>query len=112
MEGEPVTLTPDQRTSIETTIRDHCAHRDWTLHGINARTNHIHVVLTADRDANEVMKQLKAWCSRRLSEDLNLIHTIAKRAGRRRWFTEGGFKRIIENEEYLQNAIRYVTEAQ
>ncbi len=107
-----VLLTEKQRALVEQTIHDHCCIRGWLLHAANARSNHVHVVVTADRDPDEVMNQFKAWCSRKLSDAAGLVHTVAKKAGRRHWFTEGGDKELIDNEEYLANAIRYVLERQ
>jgi REP element-mobilizing transposase RayT len=112
MVESPVTLTDDQRAIVEQTIRDHCRIRGWVLHAVNARSNHIHVVVTANRVPNEVMNQLKAWCSRKLSDAAGLVGTVGKKAGRRHWFTEGGDKESIESEEYLTNAIVYVLERQ
>jgi len=97
---------------VEQTICKHCRVRGWQLHAVNARSNHIHVVVTADRDSDEVMNQFKAWCSRKLSDAAGLVGTVAKKAGRRRWFTEGGNVENIEEEAYLENAIRYVLEGQ
>src|SRR2546425_7690340 len=54
MAESAVILTPNQRTLVEQTIRDHCRIRRWVLHAVNARTNHIHVVVTADRSPDEV----------------------------------------------------------
>jgi REP element-mobilizing transposase RayT len=105
-------LTEEQRALIEQTVRDHCRIRGWVLHAVNARSNHIHVVVTAERDPDEVMNQFKAWCSRRLSDAAGLVGNVAKKAGRRHWFTEGGDKRLIESEEYLANAATYVLERQ
>lgn len=107
-----VVLTAEQRALVEQTIRDHCRIRGWELHAVNVRTNHVHVVVTADRDAAEVMNQLKAWCSRKLSDAAGLTRTVAKKAGRRHWFTEGGNKELIDSEAYLANAITYVSERQ
>jgi hypothetical protein len=56
-----VLLSVAQRAVVEDTVRRHCETRNWTLHALNARSNHVHVVVTADQDANEVMRQLKAW---------------------------------------------------
>lgn len=111
--AEPaVVLTDDQRTLAEDTIRDHCRIRGWTLHAVNARTNHVHVVVTAERDPEEIMDQFKAWCSRKLSDQAGLTKAVAKKAGRRHWFTEYGDKKRLEDEDALQNAIRYVLEGQ
>jgi REP element-mobilizing transposase RayT len=107
-----VILSDEQRILIEQTIRDHCRIRGWILHALNVRTNHVHVVVTANRDPDEVMNQFKAWCSRKLSDAAGLVGAVAKKAGRKRWFTEGGDKQIIETDEYLENAIRYVLEGQ
>ncbi len=107
-----IVLTQEQRSLVEQTIRDHCRIRGWYLHAVNPRTNHIHVVVTADRDPDEVIHQLKAWCSRKLSDQAGLTAAVARKAGRRRWFTEGGDKERIEDEEHLQNVIQYVMERQ
>jgi REP element-mobilizing transposase RayT len=107
-----VILSDTQRALIENTIRRHCDIRGWELHAINARTNHVHVVVSTERDPDEVMNQLKAQCSRVLSDSAGLETPVAKKAGRRRWFTEGGDKELIHDEEHLRNAIRYVLEGQ
>jgi REP element-mobilizing transposase RayT len=112
MAEDAIELSISQRALVERTIQQHCAIRHWQLHAVNARTNHVHVVVTADRDPDDVMNQLKAWCSRKLSDAAGLTESVAKKAGRRRWFTEGGDKELIHDEDYLRNAIRYVIEGQ
>ena len=107
--AEPmVLLTDEQRAIVERTIADHCRIRGWTLHAVNAQANHVHVVVTADCDPEGVRDQFKAWCSRKLSDAAGLTEIVAEGAGRRRWFTESGDAEIIDTEEYLRNAIRYV----
>ena len=111
--AEPAVILSDtQRALIENTIRRHCEIRSWQLHAANARTTHVHVVVSTDREPDEVMNQLKAQCSRVLSDAAGLKERVAKKAGRRRWFTEGGDKEEIHDEEHLRNAIRYVLEGQ
>ena len=107
-----VELTIAQREIIEQTIQSHCVIRNWHLHATNPRTNHVHVVVTANRDPDEVMNQFKAWCSRKLSDAAGLKVPVGVKAGRRHWFTEGGDKELIHDEEHLRNAIRYVLEGQ
>lgn len=104
----PVFLTAEQRAIVETTIVDHCRIRGWTLHAVKVKAAHVHVVVTADRRGQEVRDLFKAWCSRMLSDAAGLTERIAKGAGRRHWFTEGGDCEHIDTEEYLHNAIRYV----
>jgi REP element-mobilizing transposase RayT len=112
MTEDAIVLSEEQRAIVEQTIATHCVIRKWTLHAANARTNHVHTVITAEVDPDVVMNQLKAWCSRRLSDAAELTESVAVRAGRRRWFTEGGDKKLIHDEVYLRNAIQYVLEGQ
>lgn len=112
MSEDAVLLTPEQREIVEATIRRHCEIRKWTLLALNVRTNHIHLVVSADRSVADVMNQLKAWCSRKLSDAMGLTRTVAKNAGRRRWFSEGGDKLEIDSDKYFDNAIDYVQDGQ
>ena len=111
MAEDAVVLCAEQRATVEHTIR-RCEIRGWTLHAVNVRSNHVHVVVTADRSASDVMDQLKAWCSRKLSDAAGLHTPVAKKAGRKRWFSEGGDKETIDTDEYLANAIQYVLDGQ
>lgn len=105
-----VALSAAQREIVEATIREHCTLRGWTLHAVNPRSNHVHVIVTAEATPETVMSQLKAWCARRLSDHAGLIDR--RRNGRRRWWTEHGSTKYINDEAYLLNAIRYVNERQ
>jgi REP element-mobilizing transposase RayT len=110
MTEEPVILTQAQRDLIDAVIVNHCAIRKWTLHARIVRTNHIHAVVSAALVGTEVRAQLKAWCSRRLSEQAGL--TGGAENGKRRWFSERGDFEWIDDHEHLENAIRYVDELQ
>ena len=103
MSEQPITLVPAQRELVDRTIRDHCRIRAWELHAVNVRTNHVHVVLTADRSPDVVMEQFKAWGTRRLK---------AGDPRRRKWWTENGSKRYLWTEEALEAAIAYVRDCQ
>jgi REP element-mobilizing transposase RayT len=97
---------------VEKTIRDHCNIRGWVLHAVNVRTNHVHVVVSADCDPTDVMNQLRAWTSRKLSDLAGLKEKAAVKAGRRKWWSEHGSTKWINDQEYLENAVRYVNEMQ
>lgn len=47
-------------------------------------------------------------CSRKLSDAAGLTTAVAKKAGRRHWFSEGGDAEVIDTGVYLANAIAYV----
>ena len=40
-------LTPEQRATAERECQRHCDHRSWHLWAASARSNHVHVVVTA-----------------------------------------------------------------
>ena len=61
-------LDDEQRQRVKQTVADHCAIRGWILHAVNCRTNHLHIVVTADLHPKKVRSQFKAWCTRRLKE--------------------------------------------
>ncbi len=83
-------LSADDRRIVELTIRDHCRVRNWHLHAINARSNHVHVVVTAAGYQSETARdQFKSWCNRRLKE---------AGAARTRFWTEGGSCRWINHD--------------
>jgi REP element-mobilizing transposase RayT len=61
----PVTLTAQQSDVCSITI-EVCRHREWVLHAHNVRTNHVHVVVTAEGPPEPGMNGVKSWCTRRL----------------------------------------------
>ncbi len=103
MRQEAVLLSPDQRETIRRTIEEHCRIRGWRLDALNIRSNHVHLVVAADLRPESVMEQLKAWCSRRLNESGDC---------RRKWWTEHGSTKWINDVDYHRNAIRYVKDRQ
>ncbi len=69
MTESPIVLNEEQRGIVEDTIAKHCGIRSWHLHAMNCRSNHCHVVVTANSyDGEQVRDQLKAWSTRKLKE--------------------------------------------
>jgi REP element-mobilizing transposase RayT len=104
----PCVLDQQQRQVVEKTITEHCGIRGWKLYALNCRPKHVHVVVAADREPEEVRDQLKAWCTRKLKE----FEQSRNGVGRNRWWTERGSQRYIGDEESLEAVIRYVMEFQ
>lgn len=97
-------LCASHRSIVEETIRNHCEIRNWRLHALNVRTNHVHVVVTAPGYSPATAReQFKSWCTRKLKE---------AGVARNRFWTEGGSGRLINREEDLEAATRYVIEGQ
>jgi len=110
MQEDALILDSDQRALVETTIREHCRIRVWNLFALNCRTNHVHVVVHAIIEPDDVAKQFKSWCTRRLREHES--RNSATRLMRKRWWSEGASTRYINDEAGLETAIRYVLDAQ
>jgi REP element-mobilizing transposase RayT len=94
-----------QRKIIEQTISDVCDHNKWILHAVNARIEHIHVVLTANKQPESVMNSLKSWCTRSLRENQLLPIDVKP-------WSRHGSTRYLWDEKALHDACRYVIEFQ
>jgi len=102
-------LNRTQRAIVEHTINRHCEIRRWHLHAVNCRTNHLHVVVTAQRDPDEVRNQFKAWCTRKLKE---AAAKASRLPVRQNWWAERGSKQFLDTQEDLEGATQYVLEGQ
>jgi REP element-mobilizing transposase RayT len=98
-------LSPEMRASVTAAIREVCETRQWVLHAINVRTNHVHVVATGNVKAEVMMTTFKAYATRALRA-AGLI------GGGERMWTRHGSTRAVWNEQSLQNVWEYVTNMQ
>ncbi len=128
-------LDDEQRSLVEKTIADHCGIRGWILHAVNCRTNHLHVVVTANLHPKKVISQFKAWCTRRLKEleakRLSTTNPTRKRGEpgysatnredpqrdehphiRENWWVERGSGRYLNDQASLDAAILYTRDGQ
>ena len=52
---------------IEASVaNDVCAYRGWDMFAVNARTNHVHLVVAAGCAPEDLVRSLKSWTTRRL----------------------------------------------
>lgn len=104
-------LDIEQRREVEEQIAETCRIRNWPLHAVNCRSNHLHVVVTAEQHPKRVRGQLKAWCTRRL-KGLELSRAGQSAGIRENWWAERGSDRYINDEDSLEAAILYVRDGQ
>jgi REP element-mobilizing transposase RayT len=98
-------LTPEQRQAVEAQIAETCAHRGWTLHAANCRSNHVHVVVSADvDDPDKIRIDLKAWATRALKKQWG--------SQRQNWWAERGSIRYLNSDVELERTILYVRDGQ
>jgi REP element-mobilizing transposase RayT len=60
----PVKLDEARRIAVDKSIREVCNHRGWALRAINVRTNHVHVVVSAQCESKKLLNDLKAYATR------------------------------------------------
>lgn len=61
-----------ERQTVEAQIAETCKFREWSLHAVSCRSNHMHVVVGAgNTNPKKIRADLKAWCTRRLKEDID-----------------------------------------
>ena len=115
MTDDACRLNDQGRRVVEATIASHCRIRNWTLHAVNCRSNHLHIVVMASEHPDALRDQFKAWCTRRLKELQQRRKASGSRQSvpvRKRWWAERGSKRYINDADSLEAAILYVLEAQ
>jgi len=100
-----VLLNAQRRAVVHRTILEVADHRDWTVHALNVRTNHVHVVVGAPETPERVMNTLKSWSTRRMVEAGVLPR------GTKAWVRHGS-TRYLWKPEQLKAACDYVCEAQ
>jgi len=99
-------LLDDRRRAIvcEAIVQD-CQFRGWQLRAVHVRSNHVHLVVSADRDPDDVVKSCKTNASKFLNragfEDSN----------RKRWATHGSTL-YLWSEEAVADKIDYTLNRQ
>ncbi len=68
MVAPPFELSLDHRRSVLRTIQEVAAHRGWTLHAVNVRSNHVHAVVAGNHAPERMMNDFKSWATRRMRE--------------------------------------------
>jgi REP element-mobilizing transposase RayT len=105
MDSEAVVLDVGSRAVVNTAVGGVCSHRGWGLFAVNARTNHVHVVVSLSCTPEEAMGTFKAWCTRRLREAGHFA------VDARVWARHGS-TRYLWTEAAVVGAVRYVLESQ
>jgi REP element-mobilizing transposase RayT len=98
---KPVRLEERQRCLVEDAIKEICKKRHWGLWIVNARTNHIHAVVTAPCKPELILTALKANATRKLSE------AGYCRNGESPWAKRGSKKYLWTDQDVI-DAVVYV----
>ncbi len=105
LKHEPVVLDTARRVGVANAIHSVCAHRGWSIVAGQVRSNHVHVVVSADVTPERVLNDFKAYSTRRLVES-GLIEQGAK------VWTRHGSTRYLNDDASVEAARSYVLEDQ
>jgi REP element-mobilizing transposase RayT len=103
--GPSVSLNAPARGIVARTVREVCHHDGWTVLALNVLTEHVHLVVSADRDPEFVMNHMKSWATRRLREG-QIAAPNAKT-----WSRHGSTKWLWTTEQ-VEGACAYVVDGQ
>jgi REP element-mobilizing transposase RayT len=104
MAHPPYILSATARVVARDAIVKLCSERGWFLSALHVRTNHVHAVVSAEREPERLMSDLKARASRELSR-------LRIDAHGRRW-TRHGSTRYLFDEASVAAAVAYTLDEQ
>ncbi len=106
MKRDPGKLDAKQRYFTETAIRETCRKRNWTLLAVNARTNHVHsVVSNGAINGDGALNAFKSNATRTMRENGCWQSELSP-------WSDRGSKRNLWTERSLVDAIDYVLHKQ
>lgn len=101
----PVELDAQRRAAVEIAVHETCQIRGWLLRAINVRTNHAHVVVTAETRPELVLNAFKANATRKMKEMGCWPHQHTP-------WAERGSRRYLWTDRHIEFAIDYVINGQ
>ncbi len=105
MTQQPYLLDAVRRQVVLKSLQEVCSCRGWILLAAHVRTNHVHVVTTANCKPEHVMTAMKAYGSRALNK------YALDNPDRRRWARHGS-TRYLWTRDAVLSAIQYVVREQ
>lgn len=101
MRHNPLLLDENQRRVVESAISEVCENRGYKLQAINARSNHIHSVVSAQVKPKLIIEAFKSYATRHL-RGKNLVDKQT------RVWTRGRSRRYLWKPRYVALAVEYV----
>ena len=101
MNQDAILLSDDQRAVVDQAIREVCQYRQYTLLAANVRTNHFHVVVSAQSKPEPIADAFKSYATRKLRGAGLMEHQV------RPW-ARGKSRRYLWKSKHVLRAIDYV----
>jgi REP element-mobilizing transposase RayT len=99
------TLDAARRDVVRDAIVSIAREKGWQLLAVHVRSNHVHIVIWADRDVDRLMSDLKARASR------DLTRAGFENGDRRRWTRHGSTKHLFTEDE-VERKVEYTLDEQ
>ncbi len=103
MRARALFFDPARASLVARSIRESCAHREWTIHALSVHADHVHVVVTAAAEAEAVGTYLKKWATRLLRTEGGVSHDQPV------WARHGSTRTLVTSRRF-RSAVRYVLE--
>jgi REP element-mobilizing transposase RayT len=94
-------LNDKQRAAVKRAIESVCQHRKYSLSAVNVRTNHFHVVVSAQCKPEPIANAFKSYATRQLRDEGLIADNV------RPW-TRGKSRRYLWKSRHVSRAIDYV----
>jgi len=105
MDQAPYHLDQIRRDAVLEAIQEACALRGWNLLAAHVRSTHVHTVVEAEVSPERVMRDLKAYASRRLNR------MKLDEPNRKRWARHGSTRWLWKSQN-VEAATHYVVSEQ
>lgn len=105
MDQPAYVLNEDERRVVLNALVQLAREKDWHLHAAHVRTNHVHLVISADRDPGRLMSDLKARATR------DLARSGFGDSSRRRWTRHGSTQHLFD-ESTIDEKVHYTLHMQ
>jgi REP element-mobilizing transposase RayT len=105
MDQAPYHLDQPRRDAVLEAIQGVCVHRGWSLLAAHVRSNHVHTVVEAEVPPERVLRDFKAYASRRLNK------MSLDEPNRKRWARHGS-TRWLWQPQHVSAAVQYVVTEQ
>lgn len=98
-------LNEIQREKVEESIKETCKARNYDLLALNVRTNHVHIVVSAQIKPEIITNGLKSHATRKLRENYPILKDLQV-------WSRGGSNRYLWKKHHVDLAINYVLYSQ
>lgn len=100
-DGRQFLLDKTARPVVEVAIREFCLSREYALHAVNVRTNHVHAVIAAQAAPEKILSSMKSYATRKLRTHGIVDESI-------KVWSRGGSRRYLWKPRNVEQAIEYV----